>query len=271
MGLFFNFNKEGPGVDKDAPKKKGIFLYMELFFRKFWLLVKANMLYFAVSFPVMAVYNIIIINVLAAFLPQEWQGEAWRLSLILTVILTALWGTGPVTGGYTYLLRNFAREEHAWIFSDFFEKSRETFKLGMTVLICDFAVLILGINAVNVYISLIRDGLAFAKFALASILTLSAIYTFMHYYVYEFGVTFDNRVRKTLKNAFIMGIATIPACLFLTVFVVFVTAFAFQVLTPFAIILLSFLIWISLMRFPIDFYTARIIKRRFIDGQERGE
>ena len=31
MGLFsFNYAKPGPGVDRDAPKKKGIFLYFEL-------------------------------------------------------------------------------------------------------------------------------------------------------------------------------------------------------------------------------------------------
>ena len=27
---FFNYDKEGPGIDKNAPKKKGIFLFFEL-------------------------------------------------------------------------------------------------------------------------------------------------------------------------------------------------------------------------------------------------
>lgn len=271
MGLFYNFDKVGKGIDKDAPKKKGIFLYMELFFRKFWLLLKANMLYFAVSLPVMAVYNIILINAVSAFLPESFNDMAFQFSLILTVILTVLWGTGPVTGGYVYLLRNFAREEHVWLFSDFFEKSRETFKLGITVLVCDLVILILGINAVNVYFALMKSGVAFAKYGLGLTFVSFLIYTFMHYYVYEFGVTFENRVRKTLKNALITAVAMLPANLFLTIFVIAVTLYVFRFFTPFLIILLSFLLWISFMRFPIDFYAARMIKRRFIDTQSKGE
>ncbi|MBR4172766.1 MAG: hypothetical protein IKR46_00140 [Clostridia bacterium] len=270
MGLFFNYDKEGPGVDKYAPKKKGIFLYFELFFRKFWLLIKANLLYFAVSLPVMAVYNIIIMNALTAFLPTEYKGMEWQWSLILTAIVTILWGTGPVTAGYTYLLRNFAREEHIWLTSDFFEKSKECFKLGITVLLTDIAVMFLGINAASVYIAMIKSGASFARFALGVLIFLLIIHTFMHYYIYEFGVTFENRIRKTLKNAYIMAIATIPANLFLTLFVLIFTFFAFSPLAPFAIILLLFILWISFMRFPIDFYTARLIKRRFID-EKNGE
>ena len=271
MGLFFNFDKAGPGVDKDAPKKKGIFLYTELFFRKLLPLVKVNMLYFLTSLPVMAVYNIIIINVLASVLPQEIKGNAWQLSLILTAVITILWGTGPVTSGYIYILRNFAREEHAWIASDFFEKSRETFKLGITVLLCDILVLILEIYAVNVYVGLIRQGYTFVQFALLASVILFAIYTFMHYYIYELSVTFENGIRKTFKNAFVMGLAMLPANLFLTIFVIVVTFFAFAVLPPSLIIALMLFIWICAMRFPIDFYVARLIKRRFINNREDTE
>ena len=273
MGLFFNFDRPGPGIDKNAPKKKGIFLYFELFFRKFWLLTKANMLYFAVSLPVMAVYNLIIINALTAFLPSDIQEIAWQWSIIFTAIITILWGTGPVSGGYTYILRNSAREEHVWIWSDFFEKSRETFKIGIIMLIADICVLILGINAVSIYISMIKSGYAFAKYALAAMFLCFVLYTFMHYYIYEFGITFENKTGKTFQNALITGIATLPANIFLTAFTVIVTVVLFEMMKPLLMILLLFLIWISFMRFPIDFYAARMIKRRFIDNKigESGE
>ena len=273
MGLFFNFDRPGPGIDKDAPKKKGIFLYFELFFRKFWILAKANMLYFAVSLPVMAIYNFIIINVLSILLPSEAHEAVWQWSVIFTAIITILWGTGPVSGGYTYILRNSAREEHVWVWSDFFEKSKETFKIGIIMLIADIIVLIFGINAVSVYISLIKSGYAFAKYALAVMLLCFMFYTFMHYYIYEFGITFENKTGKTFQNALITGIATLPGNLFLTAFAVAVTVLLFEIIKPVLIILLLFFVWISFMRFPIDFYAARMIKRRFIDNKigESGE
>lgn len=274
MGLFFNFDKPGPGVDKDAPRKKGIFLYFELFFRKFWLLIKVNMLYFLVSLPVMAIYNFIFINTLSNVLPDAMTA-AWHYSVVFTVIITILWGSGPVTGGFVYLLRNSAREEHIWIFSDFFEKSKETFKIGIIMLVLDILVLLFGINALNVYIMLARQDMAIAKYAIIAMFVILMFYTFMHYYVYELGVTFENKTAKTFKNALIIGVATLPANLLLTAFVLFITLYLFTNLglSWIAVILISFICWISFMRFPIDFYAARMIKRKFIPEQteESGE
>ena len=267
MGLFFNYDKPGPGVDKDAPKKKGIFLYFELFFRKFWLLIKVNMLYFLVSLPVMAIYNFLIINEIATLFPGLPVVNQWQWSVIGTVILTILWGSGPVTGGFVYILRNYSREEHAWMVSDFFEKAKESFKLGITVLLLDILFIFLGIVAFNVYFMLIRQGTAIAKYALAALFVFFAFYTFMHYYVYELGVTFENKTFKTIKNALIIGIATLPACLLLTIFIVALSLLAFGHLVGFVIIFIAFLLWISFMRFPIDFYAARMLKRRFIDSE----
>ena len=93
----------------------------------------------------------------------------------------------------------------------------------------------------------------------------------MHYYIYEFCVTFENGIWKTFKNALVMGFAMFPANLLLTILVTAVTVFAFMTLPPFLIIMLMFLIWISFMRFPIDFYVARMIKRRFIDNEKNAE
>ena len=35
LGLF-NYSKPGPGIAKDAPKKKTFFVFFETFFRNFW-------------------------------------------------------------------------------------------------------------------------------------------------------------------------------------------------------------------------------------------
>jgi uncharacterized membrane protein YesL len=49
MKLFFlDYNKEGPGVDKDAPPKVGLELFFDLFAREFTSLIKLN-IYFIIS------------------------------------------------------------------------------------------------------------------------------------------------------------------------------------------------------------------------------
>ena len=46
MGLFsINYNKPGPGVSKDAPVKKPFFRFWEVYFRKFFDLIKVNLLF----------------------------------------------------------------------------------------------------------------------------------------------------------------------------------------------------------------------------------
>ena len=123
MGLFFNYDKPGPGIEKDGPKKKGLFLYFELFWRKLGKLFLSNMLYVALSAPVILAYHFFCFYVLSAIVPAEFSAETTvfnQLVLFATVLLTVFMGTGPVSCGYTFLLRNFAREEHVWMVSDFF-------------------------------------------------------------------------------------------------------------------------------------------------------
>lgn len=61
MGLFNGYLKEGPGVDKNAKKKKGFFLFLDILFRKFFNLIKANCLYILFSIPFIAVIFMFIV------------------------------------------------------------------------------------------------------------------------------------------------------------------------------------------------------------------
>lgn len=269
MGLFFNYDKPGKGIDKDAPKKKGIFLYFELFFRKFGLLLKSNIIYFLVSLPVIVIYNFIITGAINSSLSGtiEDGSSLLQLSFILTTIVTILWGTGPVSCGYAYLMRSFSREEHVWIWSDFFEKIKENIKLGIVTLVLDIIMLFSGITAISVYSSMIKSGMLIGRIALTVFIIAITVYTFMHFYIYQFAVTFENKLINTYKNSLIMAFASLPANVFLTAFVVLITYLAFSSFHPFVLIVFNLFFWISFMRFPIDFYSARVIKRKLIDRE----
>ena len=273
MGLFFNYDKPGKGVDKNAPKKKGFFLYFELLWRKLGKLFQANMLYFLVSLPVILLYHFFFFVTIGGNLSESVGGTiTHQLILMATVILTVLWGTGPVSAGYTFILRNFAREEHVWLTSDFFEKSKENFKYCLVFFLVDLVVLVLGLNAIVFYYNMAKGGNALFLYLMFISILCMLIYTSIHFYLYQFAVTFENKLGEIYKNALIMAIATMPMNLILTVFVGVCTYFVFSMLTPIAIVLLTFLCFISFMRFPIDFCSARVIKRRLIgDEQEETE
>ena len=48
---FFDYTKPGPGVPKDAPPKAPIIVFFEIYFRKFWNLVKINLMFNFFNLP----------------------------------------------------------------------------------------------------------------------------------------------------------------------------------------------------------------------------
>lgn len=56
MKLFFlDYNKEGPGIQKDAPPKKGIELFFDLFAREFTSLIKLNIFFILSCIPIITI------------------------------------------------------------------------------------------------------------------------------------------------------------------------------------------------------------------------
>lgn len=284
MGLFsFNYSKPGPGVEKDAPKKKGIFLYFELFFRKFWKLLQANLLYFACSIPMLLIfflfYWIFLMPYLSALIQEMVVGAAtetmdeatlsatylYMFGTVFSVIMTLLWGSGPASAPYAYIMRCVTREEHAWLWSDFKEKFKENFKQAIVVSLIDIVVLFLGTTAIRFYFIMYREHHAAIYLVLCSLVcVVSLIYTFMHYYIYQLMVTFENSLRQLYRNALILAVGFFPMNLILTAISAGVTLFVFTMLNPAFSLLLTAVIWLSAFRYPMEFYTARLIQRKLI-------
>ncbi len=90
---FLNFNKEGPGIEKDAPKKRTFVVFFETYIRNFWKFL-----------PISIVYSILA-------LPQLTSGLA--------------------NVGMTHVARNTARDKHSFGFSDFFETIKKNWKQAL--------------------------------------------------------------------------------------------------------------------------------------------
>lgn len=92
FGLF-NYEKEGPGIDKNAPKKKTFIVFFETFFRNFWKFIPINLIYTLISLPVL---------------------------------------TGGIAAvGITNVARNTARDKHSFGLSDFFDTIKKNWKQAL--------------------------------------------------------------------------------------------------------------------------------------------
>ena len=93
FGGFFNYDKPGPGIKKDGPQKKTIFVVFETWFRNLWKLCSVSMIY--TLFTVLLIPN----------------------------------GLGAV--GITNVARNLARDKHSFGISDFAETVKKNWKQAL--------------------------------------------------------------------------------------------------------------------------------------------
>lgn len=269
---FMNFSKPGPGVDKNAPKKKGIFLYFELFFRKFGKIIASNALYCLISVPLLLfLYIFAPVGLMEETVKSAADGDTYILIMMALRMAFAfgifiLWGSGPASAAYAYITRCFTREEHVWIISDGKDKFKENFKQSIVVVIVDILVLFLGLNAVMFYHSsyALNQSLIWMVAEYMTVLMLM-VYTMMHYYIYQIMVTFECTIPQLYKNSLLLALGKLPYNILLSIFAVVMIGVFYLILSPYLSIILSFVIVVAFVRFPIEFMAARTISKTITD------
>lgn len=243
MAGFFgigNYTKEGKGVDKNAPKKRGLFAFFELFFRKFWRLIKLNLLYVLACLP-----TALVVFVLGGYISGAALDGAEALlegntalsvlldmgiRLYFVLLFSVFWGMGPVTCGYTYVLRNYSREEHSWMLSDFWQHTKENFKQSAVVWIFDVLAFVVMFCSYSFYNA--QSGFVFyLKYLIVCIFTL---YTFMHFYIYQMIITFKLSLKDVYRNSLLLALGKLPRNL-----LIFAVLAAVHVAAPYAVIFAS--------------------------------
>ena len=252
MGLFFNYSNPGPGIEKDAPKKKGVFLYLEILARKFTKLFTLNLLYFIFSLPMILIYFMIFLLMIPNII----------ISLFMSFAFTIMLGSGPASAGMAYIMRQFSREEHVWLASSFFGKMKENFKQEIIVAIVDLLfAFIFAFSAVSYYSQYILTGSLMWFVLLILLLGFSFFFVSTHYYIHQLIVTFENNIKDIYKNAMLFAMTTTIQNVLLTAFTLGILYAVFDFLTPVFSIILSALILIAFLRFSVEFFAQNTIKK----------
>lgn len=164
MGFFNNFDKEGPGVPKDSPKKKTLFFFFEILFRNFWKMMLLNLIY-------------------------------WLLSILP-------FGFSAV--GITNVTRSLSREKHTFGLSDFFDTIKKNWKQAVIIGLINTVVLFLLCFAVYFYFgSVIINGFDIYGMlggSLSAVFLL--IFISMKFYIWFMVITFDLKIKQIYKNSF---------------------------------------------------------------------
>ena len=199
-----NYMKEGPGVSKDEPKKPPFIRFFQLYFRKFWKLIQLNLIFMV---PTVIVAAMMFLLSLGSFVVQFEIGETtmsidlWK-SYVMPIPLILLF---PFIPGLAYVTRNYVREEHAFVFSDFKDAVKGNWKFflvnGLITYVCYFIISL----AVRFYSNMMGDNnIMTIPFGISLLFAL--LFLFAQFYIPIMAITFELKFREIYKNAFIFAI-----------------------------------------------------------------
>lgn len=234
FGLF-NYDKEGPGVSKDAPKKKTIVVFFEIFFRNFWKFITINLIYSIISIPIFT--------------------------------------NGMASVGITNVARNTARDKHSFGLSDFFETIRKNLKQSIIAGIIN--AIVFGFLIFDLYFFYLlkgKFGIVGTGITLAILVTFIMMGYYLWTLIITFDYTLKQAYSNSFKFVF-LNFKNSFLCLFVNIliialnialiylfakywlFVLFIELVCFVCVYPaFNALLIQFCTFPSIKKFIIDPY-----------------
>lgn len=274
-----DYETPGAGVPENEPQKPGPIRYFIVSGRKFWDMVVLNLLYFLFSLPAIAIYTLIGLlflgnagDAVGGALAAEGMTDIQILELkaavhiVLSVgfgfLITALLGSGAPRAGLSFVLRNYSREEHAFLWSDFLENTKKNLGKGTVIFLID--VLFTFIICLDIA-SYGGAGTFWGLIASYIALFIFIIYILMHPYIYMILVTFGLKLKAAYKNSFMLTAVKIfqnAGCLVLAVVM---TLVILELANRWPV--LMFLLLMAVFSFPcliLDMNSFSVVKKYMI-------
>lgn len=237
FGRFMNnyfYGKSGKGdyTKEDLPGTRSQ-LFWETLRTRFSGLMRLNLIYMVAWLPAIAVivyYLMMMYSATVNLIDLQTQMEAGTLAAAdfaaqqslysdavktialrgLLFLVPALAITGPFTAGISLVTRNWARDEHAFLWSDYKDAFKENWKQGLITSV------ITGFVPMVTYVCWVFYG-EMAKtntlFIIPQVLTLllALLWMMSLMYTYPMMVTYTLRYRDLLRNSFLLTVGRLPA------------------------------------------------------------
>ena len=259
FGFFNNYNRPGPGVRKDEPKKPPYIRYFQVMGRKYGKLMQLNLLFLI---PVIAV--IILMGFLFFAAPVHYylaisiqeleiQIDLWNCYVVPIPLIFL----SPFVAGITYVTRNFAREEHAFVLSDFKDAVKNNWKQFLfNGIFLYFAYILLSFAMIYYYNQSLFSWFFIVPMAICLLLTV--VLVFCQFYVPLMIVTFDLKLRQIYRNALIFSIAGLFRNILLVAIFVAMLILMYQAIAT-LLTLMLLLLFIVLFMFSFISYTTNFV------------
>jgi uncharacterized membrane protein YesL len=213
----FYYGKSGKGDfrEQDLPKNRWQ-LFWEMLRVRFSALMRLNLMYMLCWLPAMIVLMMGVLGLLTQMSSdEEMTVETLRTLLssmsfsTLLLLIPCITITGPFTAGITYVTRNWARDEHAFIWADFKDAVKDNWKQGLAVSFITGLVPFFAYVCWNFYGQMSQQS-TFMVIPQVLVMMVAIIWALSVTYMYPLMVTYKLRFRDLMRNALLLSIARLP-------------------------------------------------------------
>lgn len=231
LGFGADYEKAGAGISKNAPKKKPFFLFLEMYFGRFWKMLKLNMLTFIFCIPIVTI--------------------------------------GPAIAGMTRVLRCYALDKDAFIWHEFWKGFSQNLKQSVPAGFIDILCAVSLICAIQVYPAMAEtaegNGTFFYVLCVISV-SFALTVLMMNFYAFPMITSTDLSFKNIVKNSFYLVCLGLKKNL-ITLLIILLTAAVITVgtlVSPLTLILIP--LWaISFLGFVIMFNSYPLIQKYVIN------
>jgi len=245
----FYYGKSGKGDyrKEDLPQNRWQ-LFGEMLKIRVSGLIRLNLMYVLAWLPALVIGLGAIMNGYSAMLGIDELEAAEQAAAFLALpeflkaltLNTLLWMipciaiTGPCTAGIAYITRNWARDEHAFIWSDFRDALKENWKQGLAISTITGLMPIILYVCWNFYGEMAVGNALFIVPQMISC-TLAVLWLCALLYLYPLMVTYRLRFKDLLRNGLLLTIGRLPMTVGLKLLSILPTAIAvaMAILTPY--------------------------------------
>ena len=294
FGLF-DYTKEGKGVYPDEPPKGPIAGFFTILGRKFWKICTINLMYVIFSLPALLLAFLGAMYITQVLLPGltletlaklfEESGytlqegitfEAFAASqmvivyFVLGMMLTglSLIIAGPVHAGVTYLLRNYSREEHAFVWMDFKEQARKNLKQSLISSLISFLVTaVFTVNFAFYSTTAVLGSDILRIFLQTLVVVLFFLWCVMQMYLYPMMVTFNLSLKQLYRNCLLFSIFRLPLNILILLLSLIILAVIPTVLffMGYSITMLLGMLWYVFIAFGLNMLLTNFFAYRGLD------
>lgn len=131
------------------------------------------------------------------------------ISMWLMILVPCIAVTGPFNAGVTYVLRNWARDQHSFVLSDFWDAVKGNWKQALPVSLVSGLMPFLTYTASRVYGPMMQSSPVFALF-MGLVVLVAITWSMITMLIYPMMVTYDLKLGHLIRNSVLLTVGKLP-------------------------------------------------------------